>query len=202
MRKSTGGSGRPSRVARARLRRRHGLPDVPAADNMPYAGFFPTDFTKLPTFSFVVPNLIDDMHDGTVSQGDTWLKNNVEAYRQWAQTHNSLLIMTFDEDSSGNNQVATIFDGQMVKPGQYNEYLDHFGVLRTVEDMYGLPHAGASATATPISDIFVSQSTQSLHQQRATLVMAGNIGAGKTNHEALTINCESLSGAGFVDRFE
>ena len=47
--------------------------DVPAADNMPYAGFFPTDFTKLPTFSFVVPNLIDDMHDGTVSQGDTWL---------------------------------------------------------------------------------------------------------------------------------
>src|SRR5947207_9674491 len=133
--------------------------DVPAADNMPYASFFPTDFTKLPTFSFVVPNLIDDMHDGTVSQGDTWLKNNVEAYRQWAQTHNSLLIMTFDEDSSGNNQVATIFDGQMVKPGQYNEYLDHFGVLRTVEDMYGLPHAGASATATAISDIFVSQST-------------------------------------------
>jgi len=34
----------------------------------PYAGFFPTDFTKLPTFSFVVPNLIDDMHDGTVSK--------------------------------------------------------------------------------------------------------------------------------------
>src|SRR5436309_5444070 len=47
----------------------------------------------------------------------------------------------------------------MVKPGQYNEYLDHFGVLRTIEDMYGLPHAGASATATPISDIFVSQTT-------------------------------------------
>src|SRR5260370_26425336 len=133
--------------------------DVPAADNMPYAGYFPSDFTKLPTFSFVVPNLIDDMHDGTVSQGDTWLKNNMEPYRVWAQTHNSVLIMTFDEDSSGNNQIATIFDGQMVKVGQYNEYLDHFGVLQTIEDMYGLPHAGASASATTISDIFVSQST-------------------------------------------
>src|SRR5205814_5276954 len=91
---------------------------------------------------------------GTVSQGNTWLKNNVEAYRQWAQTHNSLLIMTFDEDSSGNNQVATIFVGQMVKPGQYGEYLDHFGVLRTIEDMYGLAHAGASATATSLTDIW------------------------------------------------
>jgi hypothetical protein len=133
--------------------------DVPAADNMPYAGYFPTDFTKLPTFSFVVPNLVDDMHDGTVSQGDTWLKNNIEPYRQWAQTHNSLLIVTWDEDDNGNNQIATIFDGQMVKQGQYSEYLDHFGVLRTIEDMYGLPYAGASATATTISDIFVSQGT-------------------------------------------
>src|SRR5438105_4954660 len=97
--------------------------DVPPADNQPFAGYFPTDFTKLSTFSFVVPNLLDDMHDGTISQGDTWLKNNIEAYRQWAQTHNSLLIVTFDEDDgSQKNQIATIFDGQMVKPGQYNEY--------------------------------------------------------------------------------
>jgi Phosphoesterase family/FG-GAP-like repeat len=133
--------------------------DVPSADNMPYAGFFPTDFTKLPTFSFVVPNVINDMHDGSVSTGDTWLQNNVEAYRQWAMTHNSLLIVTFDEDDgSQHNQIATIFDGQMVKAGQYSEHLDHFGVLRTIEDMYGLPHAGASATATTISDIFVNQS--------------------------------------------
>jgi hypothetical protein len=27
-------------------------------------------------------------------------------------------------------------------------------VLRTIEDFYGLPHAGASATATPITDAF------------------------------------------------
>jgi len=128
--------------------------DVPASDNMPYAGFFPTDFTKLPTFSFVVPNLIDDMHDGTVSDGDTWLKNNIEPYRQWAQTHNSLLIVTFDEDDNGNNQIATMFDGQMVKPGQYGEYLDHFGVLRTIEDMYGLPYAGP-ARPPPRSPIFL-----------------------------------------------
>src|SRR5439155_12678054 len=42
--------------------------NVPSADNMPYAGYYPTDFTKLPTVSFVVPNLIHDMHDGTIQQ--------------------------------------------------------------------------------------------------------------------------------------
>ena len=27
----------------------------------------------LPAFSFITPNLIDDMHDGTVDDGDHWL---------------------------------------------------------------------------------------------------------------------------------
>src|SRR5689334_12021878 len=32
---------------------------------------FSTNFTTLPTISFVIPNLNDDMHDGTISQADT-----------------------------------------------------------------------------------------------------------------------------------
>jgi hypothetical protein len=42
----------------------------------------------------------------------------------------------------------------MVKPGRYDERITHHGVLRTLEDMYGLDHAGAAATATPITDIW------------------------------------------------
>ena len=49
---------------------------------------------------------------------------------------------------------------------------------------------------------FVRQGMQRLHQERATLVMVGKIGAGKTNHETLVINCQGLSGGGFVDRVE
>src|SRR5438093_9449991 len=68
---------------------------------------------------------------------------------------NSLLSVTCDDDDySGNNQVATLFVGQMVKPGQYGERIDHFNVLRTLEDMYGLPYAGQSAAAAPITDIW------------------------------------------------
>jgi hypothetical protein len=64
---------------------------------------FPSDFNDLPTVAFVIPNLNNDMHDPvlkpgiSVPQGDTWLQENLNAYYQWAKTHNSLLIYTFDE---------------------------------------------------------------------------------------------------------
>jgi hypothetical protein len=130
--------------------------NVPAADNQRFADF-PSDFTKLPTYSFIDPNLLDDMHDGTIAQGDTWLKNNLQNYINWTQQHNSLFILTFDEDdSSHGNQIATIFLGPMVQPGNYSEHINHYSILRTVEDMYGLPYAGNSANVSPITDVWAS----------------------------------------------
>jgi hypothetical protein len=105
------------------------------------------------------------MHDkivgglGTVGTGDAWLRANIDPYVEWARNNNSLLIVTFDEDDhSLGNQIPTLFVGPMVKPGQYSEAVDHFSVLRTVEDMYQLPYAGASASATSIADIWADPS--------------------------------------------
>ncbi len=130
--------------------------NVPAADNLPFTSFpSSANFASLPTVSWVVPNLNDDMHDGTVAQGDTWLQSNMDAYAQWAKTHNSLLIVTWDEDdSSMSNQIPTIFYGAGVQTGRYAERINHYSVLRTMEDMYGLPYAGAAASATSITDVW------------------------------------------------
>ena len=71
-------------------------------------------------------------------------------------THNSLFIMTFDEDdSSQSNRIATIFVGPMVVPGQYSESINHFNLLRTLEDMYNLPYAGVSGNYQPITDVWI-----------------------------------------------
>jgi hypothetical protein len=131
--------------------------DLPTTTNLPFTSFPTTTagFASLPTVSMVDPNLQDDMHDGTIQQGDTWLRTNMDAYAQWAKTHNSLLIVTWDEDdSSGSNQVPTLFVGANVTPGSFGEQINHFSVLRTLEDAYGLPYAGASAAATPITDVW------------------------------------------------
>ena len=122
--------------------------------NQPFIAF-PTDFSKLPTVCYVVPNQNNDMHDGTITSGDSWIKQHMSDYIQWAKTHNSLFIITWDEDdhTAGNN-IPTIFLGQMVKSGNYNEYINHFSILRTVEDMYALRHADSAAMAMPITDVW------------------------------------------------
>jgi hypothetical protein len=128
------------------------FPSVPAASNLTFSSF-PTDYTTLPTVSFVVPNLKNDMHDGSVAMGDAWLQQHLDGYAKWAKTHHSLLVVTWDEDDhSANNHIPTIFIGGPVKTGSYSEAINHYDVLRTIEDAYGLPYAGVSATATPITD--------------------------------------------------
>lgn len=122
---------------------------------------FPKDFSKLPTVSFVIPDMDYDMHnigpdgDGAaIRRGDTWLKENLSEYVKWANKHNSLLILTFDEDDFKNvNHIPTLFVGPMVKPGRYNERIDHYNVLRTLETLYHLSPSG-DAQATAITNIW------------------------------------------------
>ncbi|AHF15991.1 acid phosphatase [Niabella soli DSM 19437] len=129
-----------------------GKNQIPATTNQPLTAF-PGDFTKLPTVAFVVPNLINDIHDGTVAQGDSWVKNNFDAYIQWAKTHNSVLILTFDEDDNNHkNQIPTIFSGQHVKTLQDATNITHYSVLRTIEEIYHLPYIGNATNATTIVD--------------------------------------------------
>lgn len=128
--------------------------NVPTEANQPFKNFS-KDFNQLPTVSFVIPNLQNDMHDGSIKEGDQWLKKHLNPYVQWSKTHNSLFIVTWDEDdSSQNNKIPTIFVGPMVKNGQFNEDVNHFNLLRTIEDIYGLSYAGESDAVGPISDIW------------------------------------------------
>ena len=41
----------------------------------------------------------------------------------------------------------------MVTPGEYPERIDHYRLLRTIEDVYGLAPLGESAAAEPIRDV-------------------------------------------------
>jgi phosphatidylinositol-3-phosphatase len=137
--------------------------NVPAASNLTFASF-PKDYARLPAVSIVVPNECHDMHSCPRDNGDRWIKANIGGYAQWARAHNSLLIVTWDEDGTileipllgggDNNKVPTIFYGAHVRPGAYSEHVTHYRILRTLEDMYGLGHAGASAGAAPITNVW------------------------------------------------
>ena len=131
--------------------------NVPGSVSKPFTSFPKTAFARLPAVSFVIPNLCDDMHDCSASAGDTWLRANLAGYADWAMKHDSLLILTWDEDDGSQaNQIPTIFAGQLVRPGRYAEAINHYRVLATIEAAYGLPRDGHAATVAPITDIWRS----------------------------------------------
>lgn len=140
-----------------------GTNQIPASCNKSMNDF-PTNFSHLPDLSYVIPNQNNDMHNGSdparITTGDSWVKTNLKAYIDWAKQNNSLLILTFDEDNfTPTNHIMCLFIGQMVQNGSYaaNTY-NHYDLLRTLEDMFTLPHAGNAATATPIEEIWKSTS--------------------------------------------
>ena len=108
----------------------------------------PLSFDKLPDVSIVVPNEQHDAHSNSAKMADDWLRQNLGAYAEWAQSHNSLLIVTFDEDGStdssrgdpyitGTHRIPTIFYGAGVKAGAYEQRIDHVNVLATVLWLHG-----------------------------------------------------------------
>jgi len=135
--------------------------NVPASANLPFTSL-PTDFSQLPTVAIVVPNLDNDMHDGSVGRGDGWLRDHLDPYIQWAMTNNSLFILTWDEGRNGtDNRIVTLFVGSMVQPGIYCERTDHYGLLRTLLDMYGLAAIDKTTNAAPITSAWTADSAPS-----------------------------------------
>jgi acid phosphatase len=117
---------------------------------------FPSDFTLLPTISFVIPDQNNDMHDGSFFTADEWLKTHIAPYVEWAYKHNSLLILTWDEDSGGEgNRVTTILAGPMVKTGKNDQRIDHYTVLRTLLDFYDVAPINASRHTDPIKGVWL-----------------------------------------------
>lgn len=127
---------------------------LPISVNQPLTAL-PADFNRLPDVSFVIPNLDNDMHDGSIAQGDQWLSDHLGNYRTWATNHHSLLVVTTDEDDNGHdNHITTILAGARVRAGQYPVRVDHYGLLRTLLDSFDLsPFAGATS-ATAISGVW------------------------------------------------
>jgi acid phosphatase len=126
--------------------------NVPSSSNLMFSDFpSSANFASLPTVSYVSPDMCNDMHDCSISTGDTWLKNKMDAYAQWAKTHNSLLIVTFDEDNgSSSNHIFTTFVGAHTQVGTFSNQINHYNVLSTIESAYGLSHLNSASAITNV----------------------------------------------------
>jgi hypothetical protein len=112
---------------------------------------------RLPTFTWITPNLCDDGHDCGVAAGDRFLARTVPPLLTELGPR-GFLVITWDEGASGNGccgaahggHVATILAGPDVRRGVRDaQPVDHYGVLGTIEQALGLaPLAGAASPAS------------------------------------------------------
>lgn len=103
-------------------------------------------------YNFITPNLNNDMHDGSIQQGDAWLSQivpiiiNSNVFKQ-----DGALFVTFDEGGSGNNPIGMFIVSPFARPGftSQNAY-SHASMVKTVENIFGLSpllgHAADSGT--------------------------------------------------------
>jgi phospholipase C len=111
---------------------------------------------RLPDFSLVVPDLCHDMHDCSVHMGDAWLGRALPRLLRNPQLSRAVVFVVFDEPPVGEGTlVPALAIGPLVRRGSVDATpTSHYGLLRTIEDAWGLPRLGRSAAAAPIAGIW------------------------------------------------
>jgi phosphatidylinositol-3-phosphatase len=110
---------------------------------------------QVPDFALVVPSLCHSMHDCAVGVGDAWLRSAAPPLLALPHT---VVFVVFDEGATslrGGGRVAALALGTAVRPGaRFAPVTGHYGLLRTIEEAWGLPLLGRSARAAPITGIW------------------------------------------------
>lgn len=123
----------------------------------------------VPNFAWITPNLIHDMHDGSVADGDRWLASSVPRILDsdaWKQ--NGALIITWDEGSTNQSCCGIAAGGRVpllvLTPNGPTGYhsttpASHYSLLRTIEELWGLEQLGHSgdSNVSSLADLFVSR---------------------------------------------
>jgi hypothetical protein len=118
---------------------------------------------KLPKYVFITPNLQDDMHDGTVAQGDQWLSREVpKILGSDAFNNGGVLFLLWDEGTTvgvlASDDPPFIAISPNAKPGFVSQTdYDTSSFLKTVQTIFGLdtlPCNSQGASAKTMDDLF------------------------------------------------
>lgn len=145
-----------------------GIRDICAAKDIP----FDMDTANITAdlsakFTFITPDVCDDMHSdcsgagagipGELQRGDAYLSQlmpkliNSNEY----QAGNTAIVLTWDEGRGAANTVFTTVVAPTVTPGtRAGDAFTHYSLLRTTEEMLGLPYLGGAADAPSMRGAF------------------------------------------------
>jgi hypothetical protein len=114
----------------------------------------------LPALTTVTPNLINDMHDGTVLDADNWLKvwvPIITAGSDYQTGHLAIIVMGDENEGSGsgsNQTFAFVLSAYTRSSTQSSTSFNDYSVTRTIEDITGQPAIGNAAGANSMVSAF------------------------------------------------
>ena len=121
-----------------------------------FQGNSPSTYSELtgdypPHFVTITPNLCNDGHDCGVSQFNSWLRDSTFFQDMLNSKYytDGAIFVTFDENASGSpNRVYCVAISAQAKRGyKASTSYNHYSLLRTVEDNWGLPTLTANDAA-------------------------------------------------------
>jgi phospholipase C len=123
----------------------------------------------VPRYVFITPNICNDMHGDPycdkaikqydpIKQGDAWLGRVVPMIRNSSafKDHGALFITWDESEGQLDEPIGLILLSPGAKPGYVNatSHFTHSALLRTVEDIFGLPTLGGAAKSSNLVDLF------------------------------------------------
>ena len=113
-------------------------------------------------FTLIVPNQCNDMHDCSVATGDSWLQgwlpSNILNTPAWGSGTNVLFII-WDEGTTstggGGHVAALVVSNSLAGAGyQSGTAHNHYSLLRTLEDAWGLGCLQNTCSANTLGEFF------------------------------------------------
>jgi hypothetical protein len=115
-------------------------------------------------YTFISPNVCNDMHGDSscpssasdvIATGDAWLASNLPPLIDYVNAHSGVIFIVWDEPEGGSNLIPFIAVGPGIKPGYTSTVgFTHSSVVKTVEEIFGLPVLSTVAGANDFADLF------------------------------------------------
>ncbi|WP_139230064.1 alkaline phosphatase family protein [Nocardioides terrae] len=112
---------------------------------------------SLPNVGFVIPDIVDDAHDGTLAQADAWISRQIgrlTAGPDWRAGRLAIVVTADEDDSRSGNKVLTVVATKDQPRRAVATPLDHYSLTGFLEDVLHVRHLRHARTAPSLAQAF------------------------------------------------
>jgi len=112
---------------------------------------------RLPNVGFVIPDVVDDAHDGTLGQADAWISRQIgrlTAGPDWRAGRLAIVVTADEDDFHSGNKVLTVVATKDQPRRAVTTQLDHYSLTGFLEDVLHVRHLRHARTAPSLARAF------------------------------------------------